>query len=333
MEFCFHMNEQFNYRRATLADANGLKNLALLAYGQYASVLGENNWAVMKHNLANETMYVQLLKQSACFVCESGGKIVGMVFLIAHGNPTAFFETDWAYIRLLGVDPAYEGKGIGKRLTQHCIDFAKETGEKTIALHTSEFQHTARYLYERLGFKKLKELELIYGKRYWLYTLNLIRPEQEITYHFATINDLDTLIDLRIQFTLALTSHQDSGVIQNLKEQLHSYFVNSFKNGTSIWYLAKYQKMAVGIGGLVIREQPGNFLNPQGIYGYIINMYTLPDFRRKGICGSILELLIAKAKRQGIKAFELHATKEGELVYRQHDFLIHNEPTYRRYIK
>ena len=115
---------------------------------------------------------LNLLKIAKCFVCEKEDKLIGMAFLIPHGNPYLFFEADWSYIRLVAVDPAYEGKGLGKMLTQHCIDFAKESGEKIIALHTSEFQHAARHIYEGLGFKRQKEFEL-YAKRYWIYKLEL----------------------------------------------------------------------------------------------------------------------------------------------------------------
>jgi ribosomal protein S18 acetylase RimI-like enzyme len=54
-----------------------------------------------------------------------------------------------------------------------CIDKAKQTKEKTIALHTSEFMDAARHIYESLGFKVLHEIAPRLGKKYWLYTLDL----------------------------------------------------------------------------------------------------------------------------------------------------------------
>ena len=61
-------------------------------------------------------------------------------------------------------------------LTQRCIEKAKALEEKTIALHTSEFQNAARHIYESEGFKKIKEFEL-YGKKYWIYLLELGESE------------------------------------------------------------------------------------------------------------------------------------------------------------
>ena len=74
---------------------------------------------------------------------------------------------------MVGVHPDFGGKGIGKMLTQMCIDFAKSSNEKVIALHTSEYMNVARHIYESLGFKQIRELEPRYGKRYWIYKLEL----------------------------------------------------------------------------------------------------------------------------------------------------------------
>lgn len=59
-------------------------------------------------------------------------------------NPTEIFDADWSYIRMVGVLPDYQGKGIAKQLTQFCIEYAKQSKEKVIALHTSEFMNAAR---------------------------------------------------------------------------------------------------------------------------------------------------------------------------------------------
>jgi len=96
-----------------------------------------------------------------------------MAFLISSGNPTDFFQKDWSYLRMVGVHTQHGGKKIGTKLTQMCIDAAKADGEKTIALHTSEFMDAARHIYESFGFTKLKELEPMFGKKYWIYTLEL----------------------------------------------------------------------------------------------------------------------------------------------------------------
>jgi ribosomal protein S18 acetylase RimI-like enzyme len=96
-----------------------------------------------------------------------------MAFIVLSGNPTEIFQSNWSYIRFVSVHPNHSGKGIGKYLTQLCIDFAKQNNEQTVVLHTSEFMNKARHIYESLGFAILKELEPRLGEKYWLYTLTL----------------------------------------------------------------------------------------------------------------------------------------------------------------
>ena len=164
---------QLNYRKASIEDKVQLKALGLLSYGQYQSVLAPEYYAQLHANLQNDEKLEELIGTSTCFVCEDQGQIVGMAYLIPHGNPWDIFKAEWSYIRMVGVNPAYQGWGIAKALTKHCIDFAKETGEQTIALHTSEFMHAARHIYEGLGFKVVQEIPQRLGKRYWLYVLDL----------------------------------------------------------------------------------------------------------------------------------------------------------------
>jgi len=161
---------ELNYREGTFHDKDKLNELGKIAYGQFKNELTEENWEKMNNYLSSVNSYSDLLEQSKCFICENTDEIVGMAYLVSKGNPTDIFHKDWCYIRMVGVDPKFSGKGIGKKLTQMCIDYAKENDEQFIALHTSEFMNSARHIYEKIGFKAIKELDLRYGKRYWLYT-------------------------------------------------------------------------------------------------------------------------------------------------------------------
>ena len=164
---------EYKYRIGTIEDKEKLQKLGLTSYGRFKEVLTEENWNKLNAFLTAENSYLDLLLKSKCFICETNSEIIGMAFLVPKGNPTDIFHTDWCYIRMVGVNPEYGGKGIGKKLTQICIDYAKETKEKIIALHTSEFMDVARHIYESVGFKQTKELEPLYGKKYWLYKLEI----------------------------------------------------------------------------------------------------------------------------------------------------------------
>lgn len=153
-----------------------------------------------------------------------------------------------------------------------------------------------------------------------------------ITYHKAGIEDVESLVNNRILFALELSGVQNEESIQSLRNQMTQYFSKAMLDNTCISFVAKCDGIVSGIGSMHIREMPGNFKNPSGKWAYIMNMYTVPEYRRNGICKSILNLLVEEGKKSGITAFELHATKEGEKVYIQEGFELYHEPTFRKLI-
>lgn len=156
---------------------------------------------------------------------------------------------------------------------------------------------------------------------------------ETITYHKATLADIQTVIDYRVKFINDFVGEQPLNLIEELNKGFKKYLEDALINDKFIVYIAKQKETIAGIGGMVIREQPGSIKNPSGRWAYFMNMYTVPEFRRKGICSGILNKLVEYGSNMGITAFELHATQEGEFVYKQNGFEIHNEPTYRKFIK
>lgn len=167
------MNLHLEYRTGNLNDFEALKELGLITFGQYADQLLPEHWNTLHNNLQNEERLSELLNIAHCFVCVHNHKIIGRAFLVPHGHPNPIFEKEWAQIRMVGVHPDYTGKGIARELTRLCIEEAKRCNETIVALHTSEMMDAARHLYESMGFKQIKEIDQLFGKRYWLYQFKL----------------------------------------------------------------------------------------------------------------------------------------------------------------
>jgi DNA-binding MarR family transcriptional regulator/N-acetylglutamate synthase-like GNAT family acetyltransferase len=85
-------------------------------------------------------------KWERCWIAEIDGENVGCVMLVKDEQPAV------ARLRLLLVDPKGRGLGLGTRLVDECVRFARAAGYRKITLWTHSILSAARHVYERAGF-------------------------------------------------------------------------------------------------------------------------------------------------------------------------------------
>lgn len=89
-------------------------------------------------------------KRERSWIAEANGEIVGCVF-ITKGSDTV------AKLRLLLVEPKARGLGLGTRLVDECVRFSRRVGYRKITLYTNNVLLAARHIYEKAGFRRVKE--------------------------------------------------------------------------------------------------------------------------------------------------------------------------------
>lgn len=89
-------------------------------------------------------------KKERAWIAEKDGENIGCVFLVKQSDEVA-------KLRMLLVDTKARGLGVGKRLVEECIRFARNRGYKKITLWTNDILTTACHIYEKAGFKLVGE--------------------------------------------------------------------------------------------------------------------------------------------------------------------------------
>jgi ribosomal protein S18 acetylase RimI-like enzyme len=91
-------------------------------------------------------------------VRDPAGRVVGSVALVLDGDFGNVITSDEeAAFRMLVVDPAVQGQGVGELLVTTCLDRARGAGKRRMVISTDPRMTTAHRLYERLGFTRLPE--------------------------------------------------------------------------------------------------------------------------------------------------------------------------------
>jgi len=102
------------------------------------------------------------LAYSSLIVAEDDGEILGAVtFYPPSDGPSQNHElpSAWAGFRLLAVAPGARGRGIGRQLTQECIERARALNAPALGLHTTHLMDVARAMYQRMGFERTPEYD------------------------------------------------------------------------------------------------------------------------------------------------------------------------------
>ena len=142
-----------------------------------------------------------------------------------------------------------------------------------------------------------------------------------LVYKRATLADLDILTETRIEVLRAANRLDASADMTQVERATLAYYRSALADGGHTAYLVFDGDVFVGAGGVSYYAVMPTYHNPTGRKAYIMNMYTCPAYRRRGIAARTLDLLVQDARGRGVHAISLEATSMGRPLYEAYGFV------------
>lgn len=138
-----------------------------------------------------------------------------------------------------------------------------------------------------------------------------------IHYQKLTEKEINEFIKLRINQLREEGATEDIDLVPALRD----YYSRHLSDGTFVSWLAMDGEKIVGTSGMSFVEKPPYFGCPSGKIGLLSSMYTLKEYRRKGIAKELLSKVVKEAKDYGCGAVQITASDMGVLLYSDFGFV------------
>lgn len=140
-----------------------------------------------------------------------------------------------------------------------------------------------------------------------------------ITYRKAKPADIPEIIKLRLGYMHETHTDLEQSVFDEIAEKSKGYFQEHL-NRDCVVYLAHEGENAAGCVFFVLINKPASPLFITGKTGTLMNVYTLPEYRRKGIAEKLVGMAIEDGKAWDLSYIELRSTNCGYPLYKKLEF-------------
>lgn len=131
------------------------------------------------------------------------------------------------------------------------------------------------------------------------------------------IDELDELMAWREEVIKVVFGQCPSTALLDANRE---YYRGHVPTGKHKAYVATVDGVEAGCGGVCFTEELPSPDNPDGLCGYLMNIYVREPFRRHGVAHAIVEKLVAEARSHGCMKIYLEATADGAPVYKSLGF-------------
>ena len=145
-----------------------------------------------------------------------------------------------------------------------------------------------------------------------------------ITVRPGTLADIPAIVHHRRRMCEDM-GYSDDGALSAMVTATSEYLKTAIPDGSfNSWLACDHDEIVAG-GAVVVSPWPAHAYEPECRRATILNVYTDPEYRRRGLARQIMEAMIAWCKQQGFARVTLHASNQGKPLYESLGFELSNE--------
>jgi len=141
----------------------------------------------------------------------------------------------------------------------------------------------------------------------------------ELTWRRGTEQEVELLVSTRME---AMAAMHGVAMTAELAEEIRAYYARALADGSHVAYLVYDGETFAGCGGITFYQDMPTRANPTGRMANIMNIYTVPAYRRRGLALRMVDLLVQEARARDVKVVTLDATDAGRPVYEKYGFVL-----------
>jgi ribosomal protein S18 acetylase RimI-like enzyme len=146
-----------------------------------------------------------------------------------------------------------------------------------------------------------------------------------LTTRAATPADAALIATHRKAMFAAMGGSQEAA-LETVQQNAETWTKNMILAGKYAGWITSDDERPVASAGLLVLDWPPHPLDPAGEHrGYMLNVFTEPEYRGRGLARALVELCLAEAKMRSIRIVALHSSEAGRHIYEGFGFKASNE--------
>ena len=138
--------------------------------------------------------------------------------------------------------------------------------------------------------------------------------------HTTKIEDVKRLVELRLAYLLDQNAEECLENLDLLTQKLHEYFEEAIGKGELVAVVAEEQQKICAVAMLSVAKRPPRTAEDSCWVGTIYNVYTYPEYRRRGLATAVMKELLIEAEKLELSSVDLLASEQGKHLYEKLGF-------------